>query len=46
MPAAVAAFLAVIGCAPATFNGPAGPFMVWVCPPVIEEAPAAPEGSA
>jgi hypothetical protein len=36
MPAAIAALLLSLGCAPAEFAGPAGPFFVWVCPPVIE----------
>jgi len=39
MAAAIASFLLAIGCAQATFVGPAGPFAVWVCPPVQEEAP-------
>jgi hypothetical protein len=43
MPAAIAALLLQLGCAPAEFSGPAGPFLVWVCPPVVDAAPAAPE---
>ena len=47
MPAAIAALLMAMGCAPANFTGPAGAFAIWVCPPVIEQqdapdAPAAP----
>jgi hypothetical protein len=37
MPAAIAALLMSLGCAPASFNGPAGEFLVWVCPPVVQE---------
>ena len=36
MPHAVALLLMALGCAPAQFAGPGGPFLVWVCPPVIE----------
>ena len=48
MPAAIAALLMALGCAPASFSGPAGAFAIWVCPPVIEqqEAPDAPPPQA
>ncbi len=36
MPLSVAVLLMALGCAPATFNGSAGPFIVWVCPPIVE----------
>jgi hypothetical protein len=43
MPAAIAALLLSLGCAPAEFSGPAGAFIVWVCPPVAaDEQPSAP----
>jgi hypothetical protein len=44
MPATIAALLLALGCAPATFTGPAGAFAVWVCPPAAEstEQPATP----
>lgn len=44
MPAALAALLMAMGCAPASFTGPAGAFAIWVCPPVTDqqEAPATP----
>lgn len=42
MPSTVAMLLLTLGCAPAQFSGPAGPFLVWVCPPVIETPDAAP----
>lgn len=44
MPAAIAALLMALGCAPATFTGPSGAFVIWVCPPVGEtdEGQAAP----
>lgn len=40
MPAAIAALLMALGCAPASFSGPAGEFAIWVCPPVSEGAEA------
>ena len=43
MPHAIALLLMTLGCAPAQFTGPSGSFFVWVCPPVIEAPPAAPE---
>lgn len=43
MPATLALLLMALGCAPARFAGPAGPFVVWVCPPVADPAPEAPE---
>lgn len=43
MPAAIAALLMALGCAPASFNGPAGTFVVWVCPPVAQEGGEAPQ---
>lgn len=43
MPAALAMVMLALGCAPAPFNGPGGPFVVWVCPPVQAEPSAAPE---
>ncbi len=42
MPPAIAALLLSLGCAPASFSGPAGEFAIWVCPPVVE-APAPPD---
>ena len=42
MPATLALVLMAIGCAPASFNGPGGPFVVWVCPPPVAEAPTMP----
>lgn len=39
MPATLALLLVALGCAPARFDGPSGPFVVWVCPPVAAEAP-------
>lgn len=41
MPQAVALLLMALGCAPAPFTGPAGPFVVWVCPPPVPQAPDA-----
>lgn len=43
MPTTIALMLLALGCAPAPFTGPAGPFLVWVCPPVIETPVAPPE---
>lgn len=43
MPTALALMLMALGCAPASFSGPAGPFVVWICPPVQADAPEAPE---
>ena len=45
MPQALALLLMSLGCAPAQFHGPAGPFVVWVCPPIepAGQAPDAPE---
>ena len=43
MPATLALLLVALGCAPARFSGPSGPFVVWVCPPVAAEAPEAPD---
>jgi hypothetical protein len=40
MSAAIAALLISLGCAPASFTGPAGEFLVWVCPPIVEESEA------
>ncbi len=42
MPHAIAMLLMALGCAPAQFTGPSGPFLVWVCPPVIDPSPAEP----
>ena len=38
MPTAIALLMIALGCAPASFSGPAGGFVVWVCPPVQPEA--------
>ena len=38
MSPAIAAMLMALGCAPASFSGPAGEFFIWVCPPVAEQA--------
>jgi hypothetical protein len=37
MPPTIAALMLALGCAPASFSGPAGDFAIWVCPPVVDQ---------
>lgn len=39
----LALLLGALGCAPAGFHGPAGAFVIWVCPPIAADAPPLPE---
>jgi hypothetical protein len=45
VPTAIAALLMALGCAPIDVTTPRGDaFGIWVCPPVVAEAPASPPG--
>lgn len=46
MPPTIAALMLALGCAPASFSGPAGDFAIWVCPPVVDQqAPPEPQSA-